>query len=314
MMTYKSRIGMLGLWLAVAACGSGDQNAGTPSQLSGTITSDGSSTVFPITEAMAEEFTREHGGAIRVPIGQSGTGGGFRRFCVGETDISNASRTIKDEEKAICTQNGVEYVEMPIAFDGITMVVNPQNTAVTCLTTAERKKIWEPESKVKRWSEVRTGLPNQEIKLYGPGTASGTFDYFTAAINGKEDASRGDYMASEDDNVLVQGVAGDQYALGYFGYAYYAENKSRLKELGVDNGAGCVVPTPETIKSGEYQPLSRPLMIYINKKALARPEVQAFLKFYNEKANQLIPQVGYIPLDAAKYQENLGQIGSTTTH
>ena len=310
MMRSNAVIGTLALLLTLAACGGGgDQKASSPDNLSGEIKGDGSSTVLPITTAVAEEFNREHHN-VRVPVGQSGTGGGFKRFCAGETDLSNASRPIKDEEKAVCAQNGIEYLDLTIAYDGITVVVNPQNTAVTCLTAAELKKIWNQGSTVKKWSDVRAGLPAQEIKLYGPGTASGTFDYFTAAINGTEDVSRNDYTASEDDNVLVQGVAGDQYALGYFGYAYYAENKARLKEVGVDNGNGCVVPTPETIKSGQYQPLSRPLMIYINKKALARPEVVAFLKFYNEKASELVPQVGYVPLDAARYQENLGKIGS----
>ena len=302
------------LLLGLAACGGGgSQSKAANGDLSGTITGDGSSTVFPITTAVAEDFSREHGGKVHVAVAQSGTGGGFKRFCAGETDLANASRPIKAEEQQLCTQSGVEFIEVPVAYDGLSLVVNPQNNFVTCLTTAELKKIWEPESEVKRWSQVRAGFPNTEIKLYGPGTASGTFDYFTAEIMGKEDASRADYTASEDDNVLVQGVAGDQRALGYFGYAYYVENQQRLKVLGVDSGSGCVTPSPETIKNGTYKPLSRPLLVYVNKKALARPEVQAFLKYYNEHAATLVPQVGYVPLDASKYQENLGQIEGAKT-
>ncbi|MGH7470915.1 MAG: PstS family phosphate ABC transporter substrate-binding protein [Longimicrobiales bacterium] len=306
-MTTRKAVGAV-LLLRLAACTGSDQQGGS---FSGTISGDGSSTVYPITEAVAEEFTREHPGQLRVTVGYSGTGGGFKRFCAGETDISNASRPIKEAEKQACTQNAVEYVEMQIAYDGLSVVVNPQNTFATCLTTAELKKIWEPESQVNRWSQVRAGFPDQELKLYGAGTASGTFDYFTEAIMGKEDLSRSDYTASEDDNVLVQGVAGDPRALGYFGYAYFVENQQRLKLVQVDGGTGCVSPSPETIRSGTYSPLSRPLFIYVNKKALARPEVIAFLKFFNEHAAKLVPEVGYVPLDAARYQENLGQIGST---
>ena len=302
--------------LALGACSGGDRppedGGAAAGNLTGSITTDGSSTVFPITEAMAEEFMKTENG-VRVTVGQSGTGGGFKRFCAGETDISNASRPIKDTEKDACVQGGVEYVEMEVAYDGLSVIVNPQNTFVPCLTTAELKKIWSPDSKVKNWSDVRAGLPSQPLKLYGPGTNSGTFDYFTEAINGKEDVSRADYTASEDDNVLVQGVAGDQYALGYFGYAYFVENKDKLKLVQVDGGAGCVEPTPETIKNGQYKPLSRPLLIYVNQKALARPEVQSFIRFYNEHAAELIPSVGYVQLDAAKYQENLGKISSGST-
>jgi phosphate transport system substrate-binding protein len=305
------------LTVAAFACGGGGdagQAGGDGAALSGTITADGSSTVFPITQALAEEFTRAHNGAVHVTVGNSGTGGGFKRFCVGETDMSNASRPIKDEEKQLCAQNGIEFTEMQVAYDGLSVLAHPSNSFATCLTVPELKKIWEPGSQVKRWSEVRAAFPNQEIKLYGPGTASGTFDYFTEVINGKAQASRADYTASEDDNVLVQGVSGDQHSLGYFGYAYYEQNKDKLKLVAVDGGSGCVTPSPETIKNGTYKPLSRPLLIYISKKAMARPEVQGFLKFYNENASALIPQVGYVPLDDAKYQENLGQLGTTTAH
>jgi phosphate transport system substrate-binding protein len=300
--------------VALIACSGGEKSSGASGgNLSGTIGVDGSSTVYPITEAMAEEFMKGNPG-VRVTVGESGTGGGFKRFCVGETDISDASRPIKDTEKQACAQGGVEFVDFQIAHDGLSIVVNPQNDFVTCLTTAELKKIWEPGSKVKSWSDVRAGFPNQPIKLFGPGTASGTFDYFTEEINGKQGASRPDYTASEDDNVLVQGVAGDKYSLGYFGFAYYEENQAKLKLVGVDSGTGCVTPSQETVKSGTYKPLSRPLFIYVTKKAMARPEVQAFVKFYNEHATELIPQVGYVPLDAPRYQENASRVtgGSTT--
>lgn len=294
-------------------CGGGDQGSGSAGNLSGAISSDGSSTVFPITEAMAEEFGKEQSGGVRVTVGSSGTGGGFKRFCAGEVDISNASRPIKDTEAATCKQAGIEYVEMPIAFDGLSVVVNPSNTFVQCLTVAELKKVWEPGSKVQRWSQVRAGFPDQPLKLYGPGTNSGTFDYFTEVITGTAQSSRADYTASEDDNVLVQGIAGDESGLGYFGYAYYAENKQRAKLVAVDGGSGCVEPSPETIKSGTYKPLSRPLFIYVSAKALARPEVHAFVRFYNENAAQLVPEVGYVPLEANQYQENLGKLGTQTT-
>lgn len=276
--------------------------------LSGTIEMDGSSTVYPISEAMAEEFGRSTGAQVRVTVGMSGTGGGFKRFCAGETQLSNASRPIKEAEAADCAAAGVEFIELPVAIDGLAVVVNPENTVVECLTTAELKKLWEPGSTVRTWSELRAGLPAETIKLYGPGTNSGTFDYFTEVINGKEDASRGDYSASEDDNVLVQGVAGDRNALGYFGYAYYQENRDKLKAVQVDGGSGCVAPTTESVESGAYQPLSRPLFIYVNKGALARPEVAAFLRFYIENAPELVPAVGYVARPAADYQQDLQQI------
>ncbi|HSJ15070.1 MAG TPA: PstS family phosphate ABC transporter substrate-binding protein [Longimicrobiales bacterium] len=297
--------------VAAGACApdsSGDADA-VQSELRGTIEIDGSSTVYPISEAMAEEFGRETGGGVRVTVGFSGTGGGFKRFCAGETHISNASRPIKDSEAQLCVQNGVEYLELPVAIDGLAVVVNPKNTFAECLTVAELKKIWEPGSRVSSWSQVRTGFPNQPIKLYGPGTNSGTFDYFTEAIMGEEDASRGDYSASEDDNVLVQGVVGDEGALGYFGYAYYAENSGSLKPVAVDDGTGCVGPTPETITSGQYKPLSRPLLIYVNRSALARPEVAAFARFYIEHAPELVPEVGYVARPAADYAQGVQALG-----
>ena len=304
------------LLLSVAAAvGCGGDRAGESNtrELSGSISADGSSTVYPITEAMAEEFGVEHEGRVRVTVGLSGTGGGFKRFCAGETDLSNASRPIKESEKQLCQQNGVAYAELPVAYDGLSVIVNPQNNFAQCLTVAELKKIWQPGSTVKRWSDVRAGFPNSEIKLYGPGTNSGTFDYFTEEIVGEAGASRADYTASEDDNVLVQGVEGDANSLGYFGYAYYKENAQRLKLVGVDGGAGCVQPSEQTIKGGSYTPLSRPLYIYVSQKSLARPEVKAFVDFYMAHANELVPQVGYVPLDAAQYQQSPGQVGAPAT-
>lgn len=305
---YTTTFGLLTL----VACGGGDKQGNT-GDLSGSISVDGSSTVYPITEAIAEEFGTENEGRVRVTVGLSGTGGGFKRFCAGETDISNASRKIKESEQQLCTQNQVTFVELPVAYDGLSIITHPKNNFLQCLTVAELKKIWEPASKVRNWSEVRQGFPNQEIKLYGPGTNSGTFDYFTEEVIGKQGASRADYTASEDDNVLVQGVEGDASSLGYFGYAYYKENSQRLKLIGVDSGNGCILPSDETIKGGSYTPLSRPLYIYVSNKALARPEVKAFVEFYLNNAPELVPQVGYVALDAPQYQQGLGQVGQPTT-
>ena len=269
--------------------------------LSGTVRADGSSTVFPITEAVAEEFQKAEPG-VRVTVGISGTGGGFKKFAAGETDLSDASRPIDPAEAEQASRNGIQYVELPVAFDGLSVIVHPTNDFASSLSVEDLKKIWEPESKVRRWSDVRRGWPNREIHLYGPGTDSGTFDYFTLAILGKEKASRSDFSASEDDNVLAQGIAGDKDALGYFGYAYYAENQSRLKLVAVDGGNGPVLPSPETILNGTYQPLSRPVFIYVSAKAAARPEVQAFVRFYLSHAKQLVPQVGYVPLPDRVYE------------
>ena len=294
--------------LAISACG-GDRGAGgADGALEGAIEIDGSSTVYPITEAVAEEFS---GGQpdVRVTVAQSGTGGGFKRFCAGEIPITNASRSIKDSEIQLCSANSVDYVELKVGTDGLAVVVNPQNTAVQCLTVDELKRIWAPGSTVKNWSEVREGFPAEPLKLYGPGTNSGTFDYFTEAVVGESGSSRADYTSSEDDNVLVQGVEGDRNALGYFGYAYYIENQQRLRALGVDNGGGCVTPTPETVRGGTYAPLSRPLFIYVSRAALARPEVDAFVRFYLEQAPALVAEVGYIPLEAAEYEASLSQLG-----
>lgn len=303
----------------LTACGGGNGSAenqqgqdnnneqGQEAKLSGTIEIDGSSTVYPITEAVAEEFMNVNPDVL-VTVGVSGSGGGFKRFTVGETDISDASRPIKDKEAAKAEENGIEYYEMPVAFDGITVVVNPDNDWVDHLTVEELKKIWEPESNVKKWSDIRPDWPDKEIKLYGPGTDSGTFDYFTEEICGDGGASRADYTASEDDNILVQGVVGDKYALGYFGYAYYAENTDKLKSVAIDNGDGPVEPTMETINNGSYSPLSRPLFIYVSKKSLERPEVKEFVKFYMENAPQLVKEVGYVPLTDEMYKDNLSKV------
>ena len=277
---------------ALSACG--DREGGDGTGLTGTVRIDGSSTVFPVTEAVAEEFQIENR-AVRVTVGISGTGGGFKKFCSGETDISDASRPIKDSEREMCAANGIEPIEVTVAFDGLAVMVNPQNDFASCMTVDELKRIWEPGSAISRWSQVRDGWPDKKIKLYGPGTDSGTFDYFTEAIVGEEDASRPDFTASEDDNVLVQGVAGDQFALGYFGYAYYAENTDKLKLVAIDDGHGCVAPSPETVQGGAYTPLSRPLFIYLNRTALDRPEVKAFVRYYLTNAPELVPQVGYVP-------------------
>jgi phosphate transport system substrate-binding protein len=268
-----------------------------------TIKIDGSSTVFPITEAVAEEF-QARSPKTRVTVGISGTGGGFKKFCAGETDIANASRPIKSSEMEACKQAGVRYIELPIAYDALTVVVNPRNTMVKSMTVAELKKIWEPtaQGKVSNWRQVRAGLPNAPLKLYGPGSDSGTFDYFTEAVNGKSGASRGDYTASEDDNVLVQGVTRDRNALGYFGYAYYEANKSRLKAVPIDNGKGPVLPSRQTVENGSYQPLSRPIFIYVSAKAAQRPEVKSFVQYYLNNGPKLVSEVGYIPLPAEAYK------------
>ncbi len=295
--------------LVAAGCGNTDEGADaggtgaggeTGATLSGTVTGDGSSTVFPITQAVAEEFTATNPD-VQISVGISGTGGGFEKFCAGETDIQDASRPIEQEEIDLCEQNGVEYVELEVALDGLSVVVNPANDWAACLTVDQLKAIWEPGSEVGRWSDVDPSFPDRPITLYGPGTDSGTFDYFTDAIVGEEGASRSDYTASEDDNVLVQGVAGDENSLGYFGYAYYEENRDKLKIVAVDGGSGCVEPTPETINDGSYAPLSRPLFVYVSKASLANPAVVAFMDFYVGTSQEVVSDVGYVPLDPETY-------------
>jgi phosphate transport system substrate-binding protein len=298
---WKQGLVLLGA-TALAACGGGDAEGGAAG-VTGEVQVDGSSTVYPITEAVAEEFMAETGGDVRVTVGVSGTGGGFKRFCAGETAISNASREIKESELAQCQQAGINPVELPVAYDGIAVVVNPANDFVQCLTVDELRRIWEPNSTVRTWQDVRPEFPATPIALYGPGTSSGTFDYFTEAVVGEEDASRADYTASEDDNVLVQGVAGDQGALGYFGYAYYQENQGKLRAVAVDAGQGCVEPTAQTIENGTYKPLGREIYIYVSDVALQQPAVREFVDYYLQAAPQLAGDVGYVPLGAQRYQE-----------
>ncbi|SDA26558.1 phosphate ABC transporter substrate-binding protein, PhoT family [Nitrosospira sp. Nsp11] len=268
---------------------------------------DGSSTVYPITEAVAEDFQKERKGAVKVTVGISGTGGGFKKFCRGETDIVNASRPILKKEMDDCKKMGIQYVEMPIAFDALTVVVNPKNDWSKTITVAELKKIWEPaaQGKITKWSQVNPTWPDETIKLYGAGADSGTFDYFTEAIVGKAKSSRGDFTASEDDNVLVQGVASDKNGLGFFGFAYYAENKKKLKVVAIDAGKGAVVPSAQTVEDGTYQPLSRPVFIYVNIKSAERPEVRQLIEFYMKNAPALVQEVKFFSLPAQAYATNL---------
>ncbi len=264
---------------------------------------DGSSTVFPVTEAVAEEFQQAKKGKVKVTVGISGTGGGFKKFCRGETDIQDASRPILKSEMEDCKKAGVEYIELPVAFDALTVMVNPKNNWASVMTVAELKKIWEPsaQGKITNWNQVRPKWPDAPLKLFGAGADSGTFDYFTEAITGKAKSSRGDFTASEDDNVLVQGIANDRNALGFFGYAYYAENKDKLKAVAVDNGKGGVAPSEKTVLDGSYQPLSRPIYIYVSKKAAAKPEVREFVEFYLKNAPKLVREVKYVPLPDKLY-------------
>ncbi|MEK6683458.1 MAG: PstS family phosphate ABC transporter substrate-binding protein [Nitrospirota bacterium] len=268
---------------------------------------DGSSTVYPITEAVAEEFQKKSPN-IHVTIGISGTGGGFKKFCNGETDISDASRPIKPSEVDLCKENRIKYIELPVAYDGLAVMVHPSNTWATSMTVKELKKLWEPQAqgKIKRWNQIRTGWPDKEIHLFGPGVDSGTYDYFTEAVVGKEHSSRGDFTASEDDNVLVQGIATDPLALGFFGMAYFEHNKDKLQLVGIDdekaeNGNGPVLATYENVVNGTYQPLARPIFIYVSTKAAARPEVREFVKFYLNAGRPLVKEVGYVALPDKVY-------------
>jgi len=283
----------------------------TENNLKGEIKIDGSSTVYPITEAIAEEF-RVIYPDVRVSVGVSGTGGGFKKFARNETDINDASRPIKEGEQATCKENNIEFIELTVAIDGLAVLVNKQNDWVDHLTVEELKKIWEPaaQGQIMKWSQIRNGWPDEPFNLYGPGVASGTYDYFTEAIVGESGASRGDYTASEDDNVLVQGIAGDKNALGFFGLAYFEENQDKLKLVGVDNGAGPVLPSNETVKDGSYAPLSRPVFVYVNSEAAKRPEVVKFINFYLEKSSSLVPDVGYIALPADEYKKGIASFSS----
>lgn len=313
--THRKTLSLLSLscLMALAAC-SGEQSAapgqaGGSMALSGTVSIDGSSTVYPVTEAVAEEFLNE-APQVRVTVGVSGTGGGFKKFVAGEIDINDASRTIKDSEATEARTNGIDYLEIPVAYDGLSIVVNPDNTWVDHLTVAELQQIWQPGSTVDSWDDIRPEWPAEPIRLYGPGTDSGTFDYFTEAVNGQSGLSRPDYTASEDDNVLVTGITGDQYSLGFFGYAYYVANQSRLKLVPVDGGKGPILPDEQTIQDGSYSPLSRPVFIYLNKTGAAKPQVRRFVEFYLEIAPQLVHEVGYIALPAAQYQQSLQALGA----
>jgi phosphate transport system substrate-binding protein len=287
----------------IVACGGSGNSKSETSTMNGTISIDGSSTVYPITEAVAEEFRLVQPN-VQVTIGVSGTGGGFKKFSRNETDISDASRPIKEKEINACAEQGISYVELSVAFDGLAVLVNPENDWVDYFTVEELRKIWEPSAQgtIMKWNQIRSEWPDEEIHLFGPGTASGTYDYFTEAIVGESGASRGDFTASEDDNVLVQGIAGDVYGLGFFGLAYFKENKDLLRLVPVDGGNGPVSPSIETVKDGSYTPLSRPLFIYVNSKSLEKPEVVEFIQFYLNNAAALSIDVGYIPMTEADYQ------------
>ena len=284
--------------------------------LSGDIPIDGSSTVFPIAEAVAEEFGKLTNGKVRITVGVSGTGGGFKKFCNGETQISDASRPIKGSEVSLCAAGGVEYIEIPVAIDGLTVMVNRDNTFVRCMTVAELNKMWAPEAEgvVTDWNQVRAEWPAERMELYAPGVDSGTFDYFTDTVNGESGASRGDFTASEDDNVLVTGIAGSRNGIGYFGYAYYVENKERLQAVAIDGGNGCVLPTDAAINDGSYAPLSRPLFIYVRKDAAQTPHIAEFIRYFlGAEGQQLAAEVGYIPFPQAVYDLALAKFENGTT-
>ena len=277
--------------------------------LKGTVEVDGSSTLAPLSEAVAEEFKKTYSKA-NILVGISGTGGGFKRFVIGEIDIADASRAIKDSEISQAKENGIDYAELRVGMDGLSVMVNPNNNFVNCLTLTELNLVWKPGSAVNNWNQLRSIFPNKKMRLYGPGTDSGTFGFFTEIINGEEGASRDDYTASEDDNVLVQGIAGDNYALGYFGYAYYLSNKDKLKVLGIDkeDGNGCIIPDFSTIDSDLY-PITRPLYIYVNKFSYnTKPVVKEFVKFYMEQAAKLITEIGYVPVKDEEYKSNLDKV------
>ncbi len=304
------------LLISLFACGgqkSTEENTTEETTLSGQIQIDGSSTVYPITEAIAEEF-RAVAPEVKVTVGVSGTGGGFKKFVRNEIDINDASRSIKDSEAEQCKENGINYIELSVAYDGLAVLVNPQNDWVADITIEELKKIWEPAAQgaIMKWNQIRPEWPAEEIHLFGPGVASGTYDYFTEAIVGESGASRGDYTASEDDNVLVQGISSDKFALGFFGLAYYEENKDKLKLVGVNNGSGSVLPTMETVANGSYAPLSRPIFIYVSNKSAKREEVKTFVNFYLENVTSISEEVGYIPLPEAEINKQKEKFNSFT--
>jgi phosphate transport system substrate-binding protein len=310
-MQYPKSFKVLGVSVAAAAA----LGLAAASQAQ-TVKIDGSSTVYPITEAVAEEFQKAKRGAIKVTVGISGTGGGFKKFCRGETDISNASRPITRKEMEDCKTAGIAYLEMPIAYDALTVVINPKNTWAKTMTVAELKKMWEPaaQGKVTNWNQINPAFPNAPLKLFGAGADSGTFEYFTEAIVGKSKASRGDFTASEDDNVLVTGVSRDVNGIGYFGYAYYEANRGKLAAVSIVPGGGgkpAVAPSEQSVENGTYQPLSRPIFIYVNAKSASKPEVKEFVEYFNKNATQLVKEVKYVPLPGKAYtynQETLGKM------
>ena len=314
----KKLVLLFSVAVTLASCG-GKKNQNSGSGLSGEVKIDGSSTVYPLSEAVAEEFRNAEGG-IRVTVGESGTGGGFKKFSRAEIDINDASRPIKEEEIELCKQGKVDFIELPVAYDGLAVVVNKENSFVDYLTVEELKKIWEPEAqgKIKTWNQIRPSFPNQPINLYGAGTASGTYDYFTEAIVGKAKSSRGDYNASEDDNVLVKGVSSDKNALGYFGLAYYTNNADKLKLVPINdgneaNGKGAISPSVQTVTDGTYQPLARPVFIYVSAASADKEDVKAFVKFYLQNAASLSKEIGSVPLPAEAYELGLKRFEAKKT-
>jgi phosphate transport system substrate-binding protein len=289
-----------------------DTGAFSEEELSGTVRADGSSTLGPYVTYAAEQFQKQNSG-VRVTVGVSGTGGGFERFCRGETDLSNASRPIKDEEQKICEDKGIDYLELQVANDGLSVVVNPKNTWANCLTVEQMKKLWEPKSKVDNWKEVDASFPDVKLTLYGAGTDSGTFDYFTDAIVGEEGASRSDYTATEDDNVTVTGVAGERGALGYFGLSYLESNRQKLKGVEIDGGDGCVAPTSDTVQNGTYKPLSRPLFVYVKAEALERLEVDAFLQYILDNQERIASAALFVPLTEDQLGKSRTQLEAGST-
>jgi len=310
-MNFTKSVLLVALITVAVSCGQKKESTSQVESLTGEVRIDGSSTVYPITEAIAEEF-RVSQPNVKVTIGVSGTGGGFKKFCRGESDINDASRLIKEGEVGACQEGNVKYTGLKIAYDGLAVVVNKENTWVDHFTVEELKKIWEPEAqgKITKWSQIRSTWPDTEFKLYGPGVASGTYDYFTEAVVGKSGSSRGDFTASEDDNVLVQGIAGDKNSIGFFGMAYYEENMEILKLAPVDNGKGAVSPSKETVMDGSYAPLSRPVFIYVSETGIKKPEVSAFVRFYLQNASTIVTDVGYVALPEQQYKDETAKFES----